>query len=66
MFLQKNSVLDVLQSPKYRSSRSQMFLEIDVLKNFAISQENEIFKKSYFYRTPPVPVSVKTLQISEP
>ena len=56
-----------------RSSRSQMFLKIDVLKNFASFTSfaslpvleslfnkvaGEVFKNTFFYRTPPVTASV--------
>ena len=52
----------------YRSSRSQMFLKIDVLRNFhkkapvleSLFNEvaDEVFKNMFFYRTPPVAVFV--------
>ena len=50
---------------KVRSSRSQMFFKIGVLKNFANFTPTQafsceickIFKSTFFYRTPPVAAS---------
>ena len=40
----------------FRSSRSQMFYKISVLKNFAVIMEPLSYIK-FFYRTPTIPAS---------
>ena len=53
--------------PLCRSSHSQIFFKIDFPKNLANFTENtscetcEIFKNTFFYRTPPVAVSIMLL-----
>ena len=43
----------------FRNSRSQIFFEIDILKNFAIFTGNKTLKplKAFFYRTPALAAS---------